>query len=407
MTKTIIVIGGGAAGYMGAITCAETFPHARVLLLERGAQPLEKVRISGGGRCNVTHACYQPKELVKFYPRGARELLSPFTRFHAEHTVAWFAKRGVRLKTEADGRMFPTTDSSETIVNCLQQAAFRSGVDVQTRVRVENIAPISEGNAHWRVHTSHGDMDAYAVFVAAGSSTAVWAMLKKIGLEIVPPVPSLFTFKIADSRLQGLAGVSLPLATISVPDFKLQADGPLLITHWGLSGPAVLRVSAWGARHLAERQHRFSIRVNFTSYTTTIVLEELEEYKEQHPKRLVAANPLLDIPARLWERLVAAADMPATLKWADISKKQLRALAAQLTEASFEVQGKSTFKEEFVTCGGVALHQIDFKTMQAKAFPHLFFAGEVLDIDAITGGFNFQAAWTCGWIAGKHIAADV
>jgi predicted Rossmann fold flavoprotein len=408
--KTIVVIGGGAAGYMAAITCAETNSDCRVIIVERGKETLEKVRISGGGRCNVTHACYDPRELVKFYPRGSRELLGAFTRFQSADTVEWFEKRGVSIKTEDDGRMFPESNTSATIVQCLQQAAKNAGVEVAMGVRIEKIIDThhSKNPYHnWTLRTGkEGEFKAFAVMIAAGSSTAVWQMLFDIGYQIVPPVPSLFTFNCKDERIKDLLGISLPKVNIAIKGTKLTTEGAFLITHWGMSGPAVLRLSAWAARELADKKYQFTAIINFTGMPKNEAEEEMMEYKNQNPRKFILNNALFDLPTRLWERLVVAADIDYKMKWADIPKTKLRVLLAQITEAEFEINGKSTFKEEFVTCGGVALSQINFKTMESKIHRNLFFAGEILDIDAITGGFNFQAAWTCGWLAGQHLGGE-
>lgn len=398
----IVIIGGGAAGFFAAITAAERLPEARVIILERGNAVLQKVKVSGGGRCNVTHACFDARELVRYYPRGSRELLAPFLRFGPQETVEWFERRGVRLKTESDGRMFPVTDDSQTIIECLWNAAKRAGVELRTGARVERLEPVG---GQWRIHLTRLEpLTADRVLVAGGSSDALWTMLGQLGHHIVQPVPSLFTFNIKDDRLRDLAGVSVPAATVQVEGAKLQANGPLLITHWGVSGPAILRLSAWGARDLHHLNYHFSIKINWLGDTPGAeVLAELNRMKQENAKKQMAARAQFGLPQRLWERLVAAAGLPAELRWADAGKSGLQALATQITAGVFPVRGKSTFKEEFVTAGGVDLREVNFKTFESKLFPHLYFAGEVLDIDAITGGFNFQAAWTGGWIAGREM----
>ncbi len=398
----IVIIGGGAAGFFAAITAAERLPEARVIILERGNAVLQKVKVSGGGRCNVTHACFDARELVRYYPRGSRELLAPFLRFGPQETVEWFERRGVRLKTESDGRMFPVTDDSQTIIECLWNAAKRAGVELRTGARVERLEPVGE---QWRIHLTRLEtLTADRVLVAGGSSDALWTMLGQLGHHIVQPVPSLFTFNIKDDRLRDLAGVSVPAATVQVDGAKLQANGPLLITHWGVSGPAILRLSAWGARDLHHLNYHFSIKINWLGDTPGAeVLAELNRMKQENAKKQMATRAQFGLPQRLWERLVAAAGLPAEIRWADAGKSGLQALATQITAGVFPVRGKSTFKEEFVTAGGVDLREVNFKTFESKLFPHLYFAGEVLDIDAITGGFNFQAAWTGGWIAGREM----
>ncbi len=415
MALTLGIIGGGAAGFFAAIAAAEEDPAARVVLFERGKSVLEKVRISGGGRCNVTHACFDARELVRFYPRGSRELLAPFLRFGPSETIAWFERRGVRLKTEADGRMFPVTDDSATIVQCLTEAARRAGVTVLTGARVDGMEGVGE---RWRLKGTQSGIpvDFDRILISSGSSTAVWDMLAGLGHSIVPPVPSLFTFNTKDTRLRDLAGVSVAEAMVSVEIDspgkarrvalnKLTAAGPLLVTHWGLSGPAILRLSAWGARELHACGYNFDLKINFLGDTDQAELTAtLLRFKTELAKKQVAANPQFGLSLRLWQSLVTAAGIPETLRWADVGKGNIQALAVQLGAAIFPIRGKSTFKEEFVTAGGVDLKEINFKTFESKLLPGIFLAGEVLDIDAITGGFNFQAAWTGGWIAGQAMA---
>ncbi len=401
----ILVIGGGAAGYFAAIACAEANPSLRTCIVERGREVLSKVRISGGGRCNVTHACFEPSELVKHYPRGSRELLGVFHRFGCRETVRWFESRGVKLKIESDGRMFPVTNSSETIVNCLQKAAENARVETLTGVRVERITASESG---WNASTTHhGVFFAKKIMVAAGSSTAVWALLADLNHTIVEPVPSLFTFNIKDSRLEGLLGLSVPKAKIRIAgEKKLTAEGALLITHWGVSGPAVLRLSAWGARILHRLNYQFLVHIDWIGEDD--VAEKMSQIKENLSKKTIIANPQFGLPARLWERLVAAADLASpNLRWADINKNQFHNLLAQLTDGQYKVNGKSTFKDEFVTSGGVSLKEIDFRTFESKIHKNLFLAGEIIDVDAITGGFNFQAAWAGGWIAGKEMSKNL
>jgi predicted Rossmann fold flavoprotein len=397
----IIIIGGGAAGFFAAITAAEANPKADIIILERGQDVLQKVKISGGGRCNVTHACFVPRDLVKNYPRGERELMSPFSRFAAGDTIDWFEKRGVDLKVEDDGRMFPVTDDSQTIVDCLQNSASRLGVKILRGLRVDDFVQSADGK--WQISTQERRFQADKLMIAAGSSTAVWAILERLGHTIIKPVPSLFTFNIKDNRLKDLLGISVPNAEVSVENEKLNANGPLLITHWGVSGPAVLRLSAWGARVLNQRNYHFTIKINWTGdYSVKEVEAHLEDCKmELHPKKYVSNTPQYELPNRLWQRLIAAAEIGETIRWADISKRHLQQLAAQIAQGVYEVRGKSTFKEEFVTAGGVRLDEVNFKTFESKVLPNLYFAGEVLDIDAITGGFNFQAAWSGAWTAGK------
>ncbi len=402
----IAIIGGGAAGFFAAIACAEANPDCQLTIFERGKAVLEKVRVSGGGRCNVTHHCFDASTLVQHYPRGSRELLGPFMQFGPEQTVAWFAQRAVPLKTEADGRMFPITDDSRTIVDCLRQAARQAGVAVRTSVRVERIILNHAGG--WQLQV-HGEvlMTFDKIMVASGSNAAVWEMLRGLGHQIVEPVPSLFTFNTKDTRLRDLAGVSVPSAHLSLLGSKLSAQGPLLITHWGLSGPAILRLSAWGARYLHGLDYRFPLQINWLgNISPQDSGVHLQTLKISQGKKTVAAHPAFDLPLRLWQRILIAADVPDTLRWADLDKSRLQQLVQHLTASIFQIAGKSTFKEEFVTAGGVELKEINFKTFESRLHPHLFLAGEVLDIDAITGGFNFQAAWTGGWLAGQAMAKD-
>lgn len=404
-TVDIAIIGGGAAGFFAAITCAETNPRARVTIFERGKAVLEKVRISGGGRCNVTHACYDPRELVKNYPRGNRELLGPFMQFGPEQTVEWFENRGARLKTEADGRMFPLSDDSQTIVDCLLRSAGRAGVQIRLGTRVENIRPLPGGG--WEISPGNGPKAAFSrLMIATGSNPAVWELLRGLGHAIVPPVPSLFTFNTKDTRLRDLSGLSTG-AQLRIPGTRLAAEGPLLVTHWGLSGPAVLRLSAWGARELHDMAYHFPLEINFSGEKNPqAVLEKLSLLKAESGKKQVTGSARFGLPARLWQHLVEAAGIEAEKRWGDLDKKQIAALADQLGAATFRIAGKSTFKEEFVTAGGVDLRELNFKTFESKLHPGLYLAGEALDIDAITGGFNFQAAWTGGWLAGHAMAVQ-
>jgi len=396
--KHIVVAGGGAAGFFAALACAEANPEYRVTILEKSQKLLQKVSISGGGRCNVTHACFDARELVKFYPRGHKQLIGPFSRFNPTHTINWFAQRGVQLKTESDGRMFPVTDSSQTIINCFINEANRLKVAIQLGAGIDKLTPV---NNTWQIQLHTGKtLVADAIIITAGSSLQVWKMLAATGHTIVPPVPSLFTFNISDKRLQDLQGLSVSKATVSITGSKLKTSGPLLITHWGLSGPAILKASAWGARELAAINHRFEIDVNWTgTLTREEVKSELLRNKTEHPKRQPWNHPLFNIPQRLWKALTDCEGM----NYADLSKSKIESMAGNLAASHFAVHGKSTFKDEFVTAGGVDLSEVDFKTMQSKKLNGLYFAGEVLDIDAVTGGFNFQAAWTTGFVAGTSV----
>lgn len=405
----VVVVGGGAAGFFAAIACAAQNPAATVTLYEATAHPLAKVRVSGGGRCNVTHACFEPRELVKRYPRGGRELLGAFHRWQPRDTVAWFAARGVELKTEADGRMFPVTDDSATIVEALTQAATKAGVVVQTSLGVRKAEAVGtpEAPAFWLTLTDNTELRCDRLLIATGGNraSAGLTIAAALGHAIEPLAPSLFTFHIDDKRLEGLSGISVENVATSVPGAKLKEGGPLLITHWGLSGPAILKLSAWGARELAACNYEFKLRVNFVPpHTRESLLREFNTVRTQHPRKQLGTWNPLGLPARFWERLLAVTAIAPATQWAGVANAALGALAAQLTEAEFTVVGKSMNKEEFVTCGGVRLSEIDFKTMESKLHPGLHFAGEVLDIDGVTGGFNFQAAWTTGWLAGQAMA---
>jgi predicted Rossmann fold flavoprotein len=410
--KHVVVVGGGAAGFFGAIACAEADPAAKVTLLEATANPLAKVRVSGGGRCNVTHACFEPRELVKRYPRGGRELLGAFHRWQPRDTVEWFAARGVELKTEADGRMFPVTDDSATIADCLLRAAQEAGVEVRTVLGVRAVTgrPAPRPGAAalpalFSVTLSDGGQlgcDRLLLATGGGRGSAGLAIAQSLGHTIEPPVPSLFTFHIDDPRVVGISGVTVADVVTTVPGTKLRETGPLLITHWGMSGPAILKLSAWGARELAARNYEFTLGVNFAAGgTRESLLQELGAVRTSNPKKQLGTWCPVGLPLRLWEKLLAAAKLPLTTQWAGVSNDALAALVAQVVAAEFKVVGKSMNKEEFVTCGGVRLSEVDFKTMESRICPGLYFAGEVLDIDGVTGGFNFQAAWTTGWLAGQ------
>ncbi|MBT5902599.1 MAG: NAD(P)/FAD-dependent oxidoreductase [Opitutaceae bacterium] len=404
----IAVIGGGAAGYFSAITAAEAAPDAQVVLFEATGHVLAKVRISGGGRCNTTHACFEPRELVKRYPRGSRELIGPMNKFGPRETVAWFAARGVELKTESDGRMFPTTDDSGTIIDCLQSAIAHSAVPVRIRMPVREVERAEDGR--FRLTLGDGEVERFdRVIVTTGGNrgSGGHAIATALGHTIEPPVPSLFTFQIDDARLQGIEGLAVPEAEVSVPGTKLKERGPVLVTHWGLSGPGVLRLSAWGARELATLDYQFTVRIAWSGEPNEDrVREKLVAGRSALGKKRVRNVNPIGLPGRLWERLVEAAEIAEDVIWVSLPKKSLNALVRAVVASEFAVTGKSTNKEEFVTCGGVRLREVDFKTMESRRCPGLYFAGEVLDIDGITGGFNFQSAWTTAHLAGTAAAAD-
>lgn len=403
----VIVVGGGPAGFFAAIRCAELNPSLNVLIIEKATQTLGKVIVSGGGRCNVTHACFDPARLVAFYPRGGNELRGAFARFQPRDTIAWFETRGVKLKTEADGRIFPVTDDSNTIADCLRSAAKSAGVEVWGHARLGRVDRNQDESFQLTTQTLRDvftRLRAGKLLLATGSDRKTLAIVKLLGHTVVDPVPSLFTFNVRDERIKGLEGVSV--ASVSLKMDSLSTQGALLITHWGLSGPAVLRLSAWGAREFYGMNYRAELTINWLdnySFDKALdVLQRNKAWKENARKKLSSHAAFSQIPARLWKRLV---DFIGDKNWADVSKEELRKLAKELTAGTFTIQSKGVFKEEFVTCGGVNLKEVDFKTMQSRVVKGLFFAGEVLDIDGVTGGFNFQSSWTTGWIAGSAMGA--
>ncbi|MAC53801.1 MAG: aminoacetone oxidase family FAD-binding enzyme [Gimesia sp.] len=396
----VIVIGGGAAGFFGAIAAAEN--GHEVTILEAAASVLAKVRISGGGRCNLTHSCFEPRELVNSYPRGGKALRGPFSRFQPTDTINWFESRGVQTKTEPDGRMFPTTDDSATIVDCLQGAAKDAGVVVRLRA---NVSSIQKTGSNFQITLQSGEtLQADRILMATGGSRAGFELSHSLGHQIVPPVPSLFTFKVDDPRIQDLPGVAVEHVDCQlVTDAKtFQQSGPILVTHWGLSGPAVLKLSAWAARELHDSNYNATLRVNWLAGSRAEEIRaQLNSFKAVHPKKTVDVACPWQLPKRLWKSLVDHSVGSQPVRWAELSKKGAQALVTELSAGEFQVAGKGVFKEEFVTCGGVNLKEVDFRTMESRICPGLYFAGEVLDIDGITGGFNFQNPWTTAWIAGN------
>ncbi len=407
------MLGGGAAGFFGAIACAEADPTVQVVLLEKTGKLLSKVRVSGGGRCNVTHACGTAAQLVAHYPRGSKQLKAAFQQFGVADTIAWFARRGVALKTEADGRMFPTTDSSETIAHALEEAARRAGVRIFTNTSVDEIQPRPAGGFHLQLSgsgtaRSGPTLRATRLLIATGGNpkSANYDWLRALGHRITEPVPSLFTFNVPQSPLSELMGVSVPLARVVLAGEKLQYEGPLLVTHWGVSGPAVLKLSAWGARRLSELGYVGTALINWIpAFTEETLRPWLQQFRQENGKKTVAANAQFGLPQRLWRNLTEQAGIGAETRWSDLPAKAQNRLLELLLRTPLAVRGKTTYKEEFVTCGGIALDEVDLKTMQSRRVPGLYFAGEVLDIDGITGGFNFQAAWTTGFLAGRALAA--
>ena len=395
----VIIVGGGAAGFFAAINIAEQYPDLTVAILEKSKEVLSKVKVSGGGRCNVTHAEFIPQELVKNYPRGEKELLGPFHTFMTGDTMEWFEKRGVPLKIEDDGRIFPESNSSQTIIDCFLYEAKKLGVEV---IKQQVVTEFNK-DEFWQVKTKADQFSCEKLIIATGSSTKIWEQLEQLGHSIVQPVPSLFTFNINDSRIKEIPGVVAQNVTVKVLETNLESHGPLLITHWGMSAPAILKLSAFGAVELAEKNYNFQIEINFINQDFENVISQLKQAKIDLAKKVVANYSMFDLPKRLWNQLVLASNISQDMRWADINKSQLENLSVQLTKAVFNVTGKSTFKEEFVTAGGIDLKEVNFKNYQSKLFENLYFAGEVINVDAITGGFNFQNAWTGAYILSKNL----
>ena len=419
----VIIVGGGAAGFYAAIQIAEQSPHLKVAIFERGKTVLSKVKVSGGGRCNVTHGEFSAKDLTLNYPRGEKELLGPFHKYAPMDVMAFFEERGVALKIEEDGRVFPASDSSQTIIDCFTSETDRLGIQILKNSSVKTFKTTAKG---WEVTTMNKHYQTKKLLLATGSNPKIWQHLEGLGHTIVPPVPSLFTFNIKDERLEGIPGIST-IAFVEVLPKKIfvsdvtglqlksnikegsvmQSAGPVLITHWGLSGPAILKLSAWGANLLHDCNYSFRIKVNWVpDYSTESMLAYLRSIKEVEAKKTIVRTHALDIPKRLWAKLVQAAGIGPNNRWADATKENLSQLAEQLTASIFKVEGKSTFKDEFVTAGGVDLKEIDFNTFQSKLYPDLYFAGEIINVDAITGGFNFQNAWTGAYLAAQAIVSS-
>ena len=396
----VIIVGGGAAGFFSAISIAETYQDLKIAILERGKDVLSKVKISGGGRCNVTHAEFIPKELTLNYPRGKKELLGPFHTFMTGDTMQWFEQRGVELKIEEDGRIFPVSDSSQSIIDCFLYEAKKHNVDVLTNQSVSDFTQV-EGN--WQVTTKTDVYNCEKLIIATGSNPKIWNYLEQLGHHVIAPVPSLFTFNIKDQRINDIPGVVAQHVTVKVLDTNLESSGPLLITHWGMSAPSILKLSAFGALELAKLNYKFQIEINFINQNYDIAISQLKQSKQNNPKKQVVNQALFNLPKRLWKTLVLAASIHEDTKWADLNKQQLEQLGLQLTKAVFDVSGKSTFKEEFVTAGGIDLKEVNFKDYQSKQLDNLYFAGEVINVDAITGGFNFQNAWTGAYIVSQNL----
>ena len=398
----IAIIGGGAGGFFTAINLAEKRPDFKIVIFEKGKNVLGKVKVSGGGRCNVTHACFEPKELVKFYPRGNKELLGPFHSFMTGDTMEWFESRGVKLKIELDNRVFPVSDDSQTIINCFMDWVEKYQIEVKTECGVDAFEPQEN---QWLVsHSEKQELFDAVVVASGGNSNAVWNQLEKLGYEIEPPIPSLFTFNTKDTRLRNLSGLSVPNAKVKIAGTKIAESGPVLVTHWGLSGPGILKLSAVGATLLHNKEYQFSIIVDWCyDVDSEKVLEAFQEQRKFHPKKKVINTPLCDLPKRLWESFVQYCGISDEKIWAELGAKEQNKLFETIKNAMFQIHGKSTNKEEFVTCGGVKLNQINFTKFESKLHPNLYFVGEVLNIDALTGGFNFQAAWTGGFMVAKSL----
>lgn len=397
------IIGGGAAGFFSALHLAEIDPYCEVHVFEKSTQLLSKVKVSGGGRCNVTHACFDNRTLVQFYPRGSKQLASPFKQFSPIDTIAWFKERGVTLKTEADGRMFPVTDSSQTIINCFLEEAQRLGVRIHTQ---QGVSSFVQENNQWKITFSdQSQFVADALLIATGSSELIWNQIKSLGIKIEEPAPSLFTFNVKDMNLHELSGISVEHTSLKIQGTKLKTEGPLLITHWGMSGPAILKLSAWGALDLKALNYNFSLSVSFLpAENDQSLMDFLKNLRSKESRKQVNSfSPFDEISKRLWNYLLGKSDITQQINWADLSNKDLQRLVDELLHGQYKVNGKSIFKDEFVTCGGVSLDEINFKTYESKKYPGLFFAGEVINVDAVTGGFNFQHAWTSGWIAAEGI----
>ncbi len=397
MIYDTVIIGGGAAGIFSAIQRASSQTH--VLLLEKSQKLLSKVKISGGGRCNLTHACFDPAELVKFYPRGNRELRGPFTRFQPKDTIEWFKSRGVEVKKEADGRMFPITDQSQTVIDCLLDSAK----DVEIRYGA-NVKAIEKRPKGFMIHLKSEEMiEAKSIILATGGVSAGHALAQSLGHSIVEPIPSLFTFNVPNSPLETLSGVSVEFAKVSLPEYRKNYSGPLLITHWGFSGPAVLKLSAFCARQLHQSGYCTDCEIDWIPDRSIEQLRcILAKKKKNDGRQSVFKESPVSVPKSLWRLFASQSGVPEKCRWTHLSKSQEEKLLQRLKQDWYPISGKTTFKQEFVTCGGVKLSEVNFKTMESRLVPGLYFAGEVLDIDGITGGFNFQAAWTTGWIAGEE-----
>ena len=398
--KKVIIIGGGASGFFTAANIDTKLYD--VTILEQNSDVLQKVKISGGGRCNVSHACFDPRELVQFYPRGNKELLSVFTKFQPGDTMNWYEEHGVALKIEDDNRIFPESNSSQSIIDCLVNECKKKNVKILTKQTVTEILPQENG---YKIHTTDQNYFADYVVFSTGSSPKAFKILEKLGHQIIAPVPSLFTFNIKNEILKDLMGTSFQYVNIEIPKLNLEESGSLLITHWGLSGPAILKLSAWGARELAALKYQFEIIVNFIGTDSEDALEIFRNFKENEPKKSIGQSKIFDITNRFWQRILFVSGIDTAKQLANINNKEMQKIIENLCCCRINVTGKSTFKEEFVTAGGVDLKEMDFKTMKSKKLPNFYISGEVLNIDAVTGGFNFQACWSEGWLIAQDLNA--
>ena len=398
--KKVIIIGGGASGFFTAANIDTKLYD--VTILEQNSDVLQKVKISGGGRCNVSHACFDPRELVQFYPRGNKELLCVFTKFQPGDTMNWYEEHGVALKIEDDNRIFPESNSSQSIIDCLVNECRKKNVKILTKQTVTEILPQENG---YKIHTTDQNYFADYVIFSTGSSPKAFKMLEKLGHQVVAPVPSLFTFNIKNEILKDLMGTSFQYVNIEIPRLNLEESGSLLITHWGLSGPAILKLSAWGARELAALKYQFEIIVNFIGTASEDALEIFKNFKENEPKKSIGQAKIFDITNRFWQRILFVSGIDTAKQLANINNKEMQKIIENLCSYRMNVTGKSTFKEEFVTAGGVDLKEMDFKTMKSKKLPNFYISGEVLNIDAVTGGFNFQACWSEGWLIAQDLNA--
>ncbi|MDO7599827.1 MAG: NAD(P)/FAD-dependent oxidoreductase [Flavobacteriales bacterium] len=401
-SKKIAIIGGGAAGFFAALSVKEHHLDHQVILFEKTSKVLSKVKVSGGGRCNVTHDCSDIPTLCEAYPRGGKKLKSLFYQFSTTDTVAWFESRGIPLKTEKDGRMFPVSNDSQSIIDCLIGEMTRLKITLQLGQTIKQMEQEATG---WKLNFKDQPSQRFdSVIIATGGSPKIkgFDWLKNLGHNIISPIPSLFTFNMPSEAIKELMGLVVENTRIKIKDSKINTQGPLLITHWGMSGPAILKASAFGARELSDRGYEFKIQVNWVNETNTeLLFEQLQEFSTLHPQKGIGNQKAFTLPNRLWNFLLEKIDISTDKKWNEVGKKKFRQLATILTQDNYQVSGKTTFKEEFVTCGGIDLNEINLKTMQSKKAKNLYFAGEVIDVDAITGGYNFQAAWSGGYIAGK------